>query len=130
MSVEKAKMPTSKKRAAEDPAPAKKAKKRKSKHAAEDENLDAELGLNTLFAKMDSQLLADYHVQKLARFGTDLSPVELSDLALSGNSHSSHVCLERKQKGVSFVLYPLNANYDGLQPLLSKTLPHGSKLDH
>ncbi|KAL6893354.1 U3-90S pre-ribosomal complex subunit domain-containing protein [Trichoderma evansii] len=76
-------MSNSKKRAAEDAAPAKKTKKRKSKHAAEDENLDSELGLNTLFAKMDSQLLADYHVQKLARFGTDLSPVELSDLALS-----------------------------------------------
>ncbi|KAK1252524.1 hypothetical protein MKX08_003711 [Trichoderma sp. CBMAI-0020] len=86
MSEEKAKMSNSKKRAAEDPAPTKKTKKRKSKHAVEDENLDAELGLNTLFAKMDSQLLADYHVQKLARFGTDLSPVELSDLALSAAS--------------------------------------------
>ncbi|KAL7919557.1 U3-90S pre-ribosomal complex subunit domain-containing protein [Trichoderma austrokoningii] len=79
-------MSNSRKRAAEDPAPAKKTKKRKSKHAVEDESLDAELGLNTLFAKMDSQLLADYHVQKLARFGTDLSSVELSDLALSAAS--------------------------------------------
>lgn len=77
-------MSNSKKRAAEDAAPAKKAKKRKAKHAVDDENLDTELGLNTLFSKMDSQLLADYHAQKLARFGTDLSPVELSDLALSG----------------------------------------------
>lgn len=77
-------MSNSKKRAAEDAAPAKKAKKRKAKHAVDDESLDTELGLNTLFSKMDGQLLADYHAQKLARFGTDLSPVELSDLALSG----------------------------------------------
>lgn len=98
MSEEKAKMSNSKKRAAEDPAPAKKTKKRKSKHAVEDENLDAELGLNTLFAKMDSQLLADYHVQKLARFGTDLSPVELSDLALSGISHPSYKMFTLKEE--------------------------------
>ncbi|EGR49845.1 uncharacterized protein TRIREDRAFT_59248 [Trichoderma reesei QM6a] len=77
-------MSNSKKRAAEDAAPAKKAKKRKAKHAVDDDSLDTELGLNTLFSKMDGQLLADYHAQKLARFGTDLSPVELSDLALSG----------------------------------------------
>lgn len=77
-------MSNPKKRAAEEAAPAKKAKKRKAKHAVEDENLDTERGLNTLFAKMDSQLLADYLAQKLARFGTDLSPIELSDLALSG----------------------------------------------
>lgn len=95
-------MSNSKKRAAEDPAPAK-TKKRKSKHAAEDENLDAELGLNTLFAKINSQLLADYHVQKLARFGTDLSPIELSDLTLSGISHPSYVCLERGEKKRRFI---------------------------
>ncbi|KAL6871318.1 U3-90S pre-ribosomal complex subunit domain-containing protein [Trichoderma novae-zelandiae] len=79
-------MSNPKKRAAEDAAPVKKAKKRKAKHAVDDESLDSELGLNTLFSKMDSQLLADYHVQRLARFGTDLSPVELSDLALSASS--------------------------------------------
>lgn len=110
MSEEKAKMSNSKKRAAEDPAPAKKTKKRKSKHAVEDENLDAELGLNTLFAKMDSQLLADYHVQKLARFGTDLSPVELSDLALSGISPPSYKCSLERKRGVSLISCSLNAN--------------------
>lgn len=77
-------MSNSKKRTAEEAAPAKKAKKRKSKHAVDDESLDTELGLNTLFSKMDGQLLADYHAQKLARFGADLSPVELADLAISG----------------------------------------------
>ncbi|KAL6698511.1 U3-90S pre-ribosomal complex subunit domain-containing protein [Trichoderma pleuroticola] len=79
-------MSNSKKRTAEDAAPAKKAKKRKSKHAVDDESLNTELGLNTLFSKMDGQLLADYHAQKLARFGADLSPVELSDLAISASS--------------------------------------------
>lgn len=79
-------MSTSKKRQAED-APAqpkpKKSKKRKA-NAPDDDLLDTELGLNTLFTKMDNQLLADHLVQKLSRFGTELSPVEISDLTISG----------------------------------------------
>lgn len=78
-------MSNSKKRAAEDTpsAPsAKKTKKRKSKF--QDESLDEALGVNTQFSRMDNQLLADHLAQKLARFGTELSPIEISDLAVSG----------------------------------------------
>ncbi|KAK5998876.1 Protein CMS1 [Cladobotryum mycophilum] len=82
-------MSNPKKRAAEDavpaPVPAKKAKKKKA-NQLEDENLIPELGLNMLFSKMDSPLLADHLAQKLAKFGTELSPVELADLAISASS--------------------------------------------
>ncbi|KAF4449547.1 Protein cms1 [Fusarium austroafricanum] len=82
-------MSTSKKRQAEDtpaqPKP-KKSKKRKA-NAPDDELLDTELGLNTLFTKMDNQLLADYLAQKLGRFGKDeLSTVEISDMSISANA--------------------------------------------
>lgn len=72
-----------KKRAAEDVPAVKKGKKRKG-NSQDDESLDMELGLNTLFQRMDNQLLADHLAQKLTRFGTDLSPVEVSDLTLPG----------------------------------------------
>ena len=73
------------KRRADEAAPEKtNKKKRKSKFSAEDESLDTELGLNMLFSRMDNQLLADYLAQKIGRFGTDLSPVELSDITVSG----------------------------------------------
>jgi protein CMS1 len=80
-------MSNPKKRAAEDPAPEKKSKKKKrNAKFREDESLDSELGLNTLFTRMDNNLLADHLAQKLTRFGTELSPVELSDLTVSANS--------------------------------------------
>ena len=82
-------MSTSKKRQAEEtptqPKP-KKNKKRKA-NAPDDELLDTELGLNTLFTKMDNQLLADHLAQKLGRFGGDLSAVEISDMTVSGTTH-------------------------------------------
>ncbi|KOS22408.1 Protein cms1 [Escovopsis weberi] len=79
-------MSNPKKRAAEDAAPvAKKVKKRKAKHPDDHDDLNAELGLNMLFAKMDGPLLADHIAQKLAKFGGDLSTVELSDMALSAS---------------------------------------------
>ncbi|PMB64408.1 Protein CMS1 [Beauveria bassiana] len=75
------------KRRAEEAAPAKtNKKKRKSKFEAEDESLNTELGLNMLFSRMDNQLLADYLAQKIGRFGTDLSPVELSDITVSDST--------------------------------------------
>ncbi|KAG5979209.1 hypothetical protein E4U43_006926, partial [Claviceps pusilla] len=62
-------------------------KKRKTKAQQEDdEALDMELGVNTLFTRMDNQLLADYLAQKLSRFGGDLSSVEISDLTVSASS--------------------------------------------
>ncbi|KAJ6444037.1 DNA/RNA helicase, DEAD/DEAH box type [Purpureocillium lavendulum] len=80
-------MSNPKKRAAESTAPAKQSKKRKTKsQQQDDELLDMELGINTLFSRMDNQLLADHLAQKLSRFGGDLSSVELSDLTVSANS--------------------------------------------
>jgi protein CMS1 len=63
----------------------KKKKKRKRVHE-EDEDLDVSVGLNRAIGRMDSQLLADHMAQKTARFGTELSSVELSDLYTSGNA--------------------------------------------
>lgn len=86
-------MSTTKKRQAEDttaqPKP-KKSKKRKA-NAPDDELLDTELGLNTLFNKMDNQLLADHLAQKLGRFGTELSAVEISDMTVPGKTHIPHL---------------------------------------
>lgn len=76
-----------KRAAADDAAPSSKKAKKKKKSKAnpqDDETLDTELGLNTLFARLDNQLLADYLAQKTTRFGSDLSPVEIADLALPG----------------------------------------------
>ncbi|KAG5928216.1 csm1-like protein [Claviceps africana] len=64
----------------------KKKKKSKSKARQDDEAIDLDLGVNTLFTRMDNQLLADYLAQKLTRFGGDLSSVEISDLTLSAGS--------------------------------------------
>ncbi|KAK2590754.1 Protein cms1 [Conoideocrella luteorostrata] len=78
-------MSSSKKRSAEA-APEAKKKKRKTKFQQDDETLDMELGVNTLFNRLDNQLLADHLAQKLSRFGGDLSSIELSDLTVSANS--------------------------------------------
>lgn len=75
----------SKKRKLEDDGPAKK-KKQKKKQREDEADLDVEAGLNRSFARMDGQLLADHIAQKTTRFGTDLSPVELSDLYISANA--------------------------------------------
>ncbi|KAL2260079.1 hypothetical protein VTK26DRAFT_6032 [Humicola hyalothermophila] len=76
---------TKKRRLEDDDKPRKKAKKQKK--VREDEgDLDVEAGLNRAFERMDGQLLADHIAQKTRRFGTDLSPVELSDLYISANA--------------------------------------------
>lgn len=59
-------------------------KKRKKQPRDEDGDLDVEAGVNRVFARMDSQLIADHVAQKTARFGSDLSAVELADLYISG----------------------------------------------
>ncbi|KFA69837.1 hypothetical protein S40285_02440 [Stachybotrys chlorohalonatus IBT 40285] len=80
-------MSNPKKRAAEDAAPEKKKKNKKRKgNFQEDDALDSELGLNTSVGRMDSQLLADHVAQKLSRFGSDLSTVELADITLSATA--------------------------------------------
>ncbi|SPN99779.1 uncharacterized protein DNG_02632 [Cephalotrichum gorgonifer] len=76
-------MSSSKKRPAEGDGPTKK-KRRKAKPKFEDDELiDLELGVNGAIARLDSQLMGDHFAQKTSRFGTDLSPVELSDLSIS-----------------------------------------------
>ncbi|KAJ3954507.1 Protein cms1 [Colletotrichum tropicale] len=80
-------MSNSKKRAAApDQDGERKKKKKKSAYTVDETLLNEELGINESFAVMDNQLLADYTAQKLARFATDLSPVEISDLSLSANA--------------------------------------------
>jgi protein CMS1 len=49
----------------------------------EDLDLDLEAGLNKKIAYLDGMLLADHLAQKTRRFGTDLTPVELSALDIS-----------------------------------------------
>ena len=80
-------MAESKKRAADDGSSTadRKGKKRKNnKSADKDDGLDMELGVNTSIARMDNQLLADHLLKQLTRFGSDLSPVEISDLTIPG----------------------------------------------
>lgn len=55
--------------------------KKNPKQSDEDDALfDLDLGINTIFARMDPDLLADYVAACTKRFGSDLSPIELSDL--------------------------------------------------
>lgn len=71
---------------------AKKNKRRKKQHSRDEEgDLDIEAGVNRAFAHMDSQLIADHIAQKTARFGSDLSSVELADLYISGMFQCSSV---------------------------------------
>jgi protein CMS1 len=58
-------------------------KKRKPATEQDDSLLDTAAGMNKGVALMDPQLLADTIAQRTTRFGTDLSPVELSDLSIS-----------------------------------------------
>jgi protein CMS1 len=60
-------------------------KKRKSAaKQEEDDMLDVEAGVNTAVSFMDGQLLSDHLAQKVNRFGSDLSSIELEDLAIPG----------------------------------------------
>ena len=110
-------MSTSKKRKAEAPTQPqqsqqpKSKKKRRKPNAPDDDSLDVELGLNLLFKRMDNQLLGDYLAQKLARFGSELSPVEISDLTISAALDTA--CL------MDIILTDL------VQPTQSRTQKHG-----
>ncbi|KAI2610431.1 U3-containing 90S pre-ribosomal complex subunit-domain containing protein [Hypoxylon sp. NC1633] len=62
-------------------------KRRKLAAYEEDEEyLDLEAGVNKKIASIDNLLLADHISKKIRRFGTDLNPVELSQLDISPNS--------------------------------------------
>lgn len=65
------------------PAPKKqKPKQKKNPKPSDDQDalLDLDLGVNTIFSRMDPDLLADYIAASTKRFGSELSPIELSDL--------------------------------------------------
>lgn len=59
-----------------------KPKQKKNPKSSDDQDalLDLDLGVNTIFSRMDPDLLADYVAASTKRFGSDLSSVELSDL--------------------------------------------------
>ncbi|RBQ72371.1 hypothetical protein VDGD_02472 [Verticillium dahliae] len=80
MAGTKRKAPAQSKKDAGAPPVAKKHKK----FQVDDSLLDMDLGLNKSFSVMDNQLLADYLAQKISRFGSDLSSIEVSDLTVSG----------------------------------------------
>ncbi|KAI1246585.1 csm1-like protein [Eutypa lata] len=61
-------------------------KRRKGGFEQDELLFDTDAGVNRAIGLMDSQLMADHIAQKTSRFGTDLSPVELSDLYISPNS--------------------------------------------
>jgi hypothetical protein len=63
-------------------------RRRKSAFEHEDLDLDLEAGLNKKIGSLDSMLLADHFAQKTRRFGTDLTPVELSALDISRKASS------------------------------------------
>ncbi|KAF3765088.1 hypothetical protein M406DRAFT_340562 [Cryphonectria parasitica EP155] len=58
-----------------------KQKKNRRPDAEDEEALfDLDLGVNTIFGRMDPDLLTDYVAANTKRFGTELSAIELSDL--------------------------------------------------
>jgi protein CMS1 len=80
------------KRKREEILPAKKAKKQKKERRTKkpkdinEDDLDADLGINHAISRMDGQLLVDYVAQRTKRFEPDLSAVELEDLYLPSTS--------------------------------------------
>lgn len=98
------------KRKREDKPPVKKAKKQKKEKRTkkpkdiDEDDLDADLGINHAISRMDGQLLVDYVAQRTKRFETDLSAVELEDLYLPSNTIFLRI-----------LWYCLNANTSELQ---------------
>lgn len=66
-------------------------KRRKQAYEEEEEYLDLEAGVNKKISMIDSLLLADHYSKKIRRFGTELKPVELSQLDISRMLNSSHI---------------------------------------
>ncbi|KAL2128886.1 hypothetical protein VTI74DRAFT_8507 [Chaetomium olivicolor] len=110
--------PATKKRKLQDDEQPRKKQKKKQKKTREDEgDLDVEAGLNRAFERMDGQLVADHVAQKTRRFGTDLSPVELSDLYISANAIRDSTSWEKPR------------NLGNLPEFLEKFAEEGEKLD-
>ncbi|GIZ38084.1 hypothetical protein CKM354_000151000 [Cercospora kikuchii] len=88
------------KRETEDDAEAKKAarkarRKAKKPQDIDDSTLDAEKGINTAIAQMDSRLMADHIAQRTKRFQPDLSLVEAEDWRLSESSIADSTSFEK-----------------------------------
>ncbi|KAG4218476.1 hypothetical protein PC116_g33044 [Phytophthora cactorum] len=58
-------------------------KRRKQAYEEDEEYLDLEAGVNKKISMVDNLLLADHISKKIRRFGSDLKPVELSQLDIS-----------------------------------------------
>jgi len=58
---------------------------KKQRTAADEDDLNLPISINTSFEHMNSQLLADYVAQRTRRYEGDLSSVELEDRYISGN---------------------------------------------
>ena len=56
----------------------------KKKKVDEEEGLDIDAGINTSFAYMNSQLIADHIAQKTRKYESDLSSIELEDRYIPG----------------------------------------------
>ncbi|KAI1105992.1 U3-containing 90S pre-ribosomal complex subunit-domain containing protein [Jackrogersella minutella] len=74
----------SKKRRQDDETASRKRRKQAA-YEEDEEYLDLEAGVNKKISLIDSLLLADHLAKKIRRFGTELSPVELSQLDISPN---------------------------------------------
>lgn len=75
-----------KKRSRDDDQGGARRKRRRAGFEQDELLFDTDAGVNRAVALMDSQLMADHIAQKTSRFGTDLSPIELSDLYISRTS--------------------------------------------
>ncbi|KAI0894395.1 U3-containing 90S pre-ribosomal complex subunit-domain containing protein [Annulohypoxylon nitens] len=76
--------PKPKKRRQDDESGSRKRRK-PTAYEEDEEYLDLEAGVNKKIALVDNLLLADYLAKKIRRFGTELKPVELSQLDISPN---------------------------------------------
>ncbi|KAI1766787.1 U3-containing 90S pre-ribosomal complex subunit-domain containing protein [Hypoxylon sp. FL1150] len=66
-----------------DPETGSKKRRKAAAYEEDEEYLDLEAGVNKKIALIDNLLLADHLAKKVRRFGTGLSPVELSRLDIS-----------------------------------------------
>ncbi|KAK4461383.1 U3-containing 90S pre-ribosomal complex subunit-domain containing protein [Cladorrhinum samala] len=107
----------SNKRKLEDDVTAKKKRKKQKKQREDEGDLDVEVGVNRAFERMDGQLLADHIAQKTTRFGTELSPIELADLYISGNAFKDTTSFEKPR------------TLENLPDFLEKFAADGEKLD-
>ncbi|KAF2427588.1 hypothetical protein EJ08DRAFT_592794 [Tothia fuscella] len=80
--------PTKRKRDDEERRPAKRVKKSKKQKRTKkpkdinEDDLNADLGINLAIGRMDGQLMVDYVAQRTKRFQSDLTTVELEELYL------------------------------------------------